>query len=247
MDKHKCNIEKPLIGIVSTIVEATNGEIKSAISTDYIEAVIKADGIPLQIPYSPVNSGLNLLDLCDGLLLPGGPDIHPLLYNQDSHKGIGKVYPDLDKFQFELFHKALSDDMPILGICRGCQLINIALGGNLYQDMEEISTIQRHYMDADDTVNAHRITTNISLPLRKLLGERFEVNSFHHQAINKLGENLQVAACADDGVTEAIIMDQKKFVWGIQWHPEMLLTASDTMLPIFKAFINATEKKAEYQ
>lgn len=233
--------QMPVIGIGCMIIETESGAFKSAVSNQYVEAVIKGGGVPIMLPYTQARLADQWLSLCDGLIMPGGYDIQPLLYDEDSRQGLGRVDPKEDNYQLELLNKAICRDMPVLGICKGCQLINVALGGNLYQDLKEIPTEIQHYMKADDPVVAHKVCAEPSLPIGKLLGKSFYTNSFHHQAIHKLGEGLQVMAHTSDGVVEAVFAKDKKFVWGIQWHPEMMLAESDSMLPIFKAFIDAAK------
>lgn len=241
MIKNANEKRKPVIGMACTVIETGSCEFKSAISTEYIAAVIKGGGVPVQLPYTQTDFNDEWLDLCDGIIIPGGPDIHPKFYNEDSHQGLTRVYPEVDRYQLDLLNKALERDLAILGICKGCQLINVALGGSLYQDLKEVPTDIKHYMEAANPVVAHKVCAEPSLPIGKLLGKSFYTNSFHHQAIHKLGEGLQVMAHTSDGVVEAVFAKDKKFVWGIQWHPEMMLAESDSMLPIFKAFIDAAK------
>lgn len=241
MSNTKENSSRPFIGIVNTRNDDNPEFIRSSVCTDYVQAVIKGGGIPVQIPLIDIPLDLTpYVGLCDGFLFPGDIDLAPQFYNEPCHEGLGVIHPPTDRFQLDVFNLVFASGKPILGICKGCQIINVALGGTLYQDLKEIPTTQRHYTIAPKATLSHRVTCDEDSPIARLLGSEFWVNSFHHQAIKSLGKGLKEIARAEDGVTEAIIYEGSQFVWGLQWHPEMMLTASDSMLPVMQAFIRAS-------
>jgi len=243
-------MDKKIIGIVCSKTVTTTPpfthDIKSGVCVDYIAAVLKAKGIPLQIPMLLAGEDIEpYIHLCDGFLFPGGPDMHPRFYNEDAHQGLGQVHPELDAFQIKLIRAVLKNRKPVLGICRGAQILNVALGGNLYQDIGETATKLAHYMDVDRSDVSHKIQIERGSLLARLLGEELWVNSFHHQAINRLGTGLKVIARAKDGVIEAVTLEDHPFAIGLQWHPEMLLTETDEMLPVFEELVKQAGKSKE--
>lgn len=216
-------MRKPIIAVVSNkIVTNQNpffGDVKSSVCIDYIQAVEKAGAVPLQIPLGITKEYFEYYaSICSGFLFPGGPDIHPSLYGEPAHRNLDKVYLDFDSFQLTLLKQVLETGIPLLGICRGAQLLNIALGGTLYQDISETGTIQRHYMDADRAELAHPVKVERDTLLARLLDEELWVNSFHHQCIRRLGSGLRSAATSPDGIIEAIELIDHPFVVGI--HPK---------------------------
>lgn len=208
--------------------------------TTYPDAVRDSGGIPVILPlHSPAEDVVQILDLCDGLILTGGPDVHPKLFGEEVKPACGTICEARDTLEQTLYHHALQRDMPILGICRGIQTINVFQGGSLYQDLptEHPSQVSHNSERPYDRVIHHVTLTG---PLRDLLGlERLGVNSIHHQAIRDLGADLEVMAVADDGVVEAVRHREKRFVWGVQWHPEFSFQVDENSRRIVKAFIDA--------
>lgn len=235
---------KPIIGIPTHLMfigsSPSGGKEVSYCNEDFSLAISKAGGIPLLLP-SLDNKGdiLNQLMLCDGILLPGGDDINPLLYGEEPSNGLGEVYAKVDEYELILTTFALSNDKPILGICRGCQLLNIALGGNVYQDLNEYPTPHlKHSQKARRHEATHTIDIVPDSLLYSLFGGSIRVNSFHHQAINQLGKGVIATAHSKDGIIEGIQLNSKPFVIGVQWHPEIMLSTSATMLSLFQKFIS---------
>lgn len=236
---------QPLIGISTNFRTVDGGKFigmeQVYVNKDYIEAVEKSGGIPLLLP--PV-SGLEAIQeyvrLCHGFILSGGGDINPLLYGCTPHSKLEAVNTGLDQLQLLLVSEILKTDKPLLAICRGAQLLNVALGGTLYQDMSEVPfPVMLHSQIAPRGDRFHAVAlTEDSIP-GSLFGHQLWVNSFHHQSIKELGKGLRVVAVASDGIVEAVQSDEKSFVLGIQWHPEMMLVASDEMLPLFCKFIDS--------
>lgn len=236
---------KPIIGIPTHLMfigsSPSGGKEISYCNEDFSLAISKSGGIPLLLPTLESNEDiLSQLLLCDGILLPGGDDINPLLYGEEPSSNLGEVYSRVDQYEMTLTHFALSHNKPILGICRGCQLLNIVLGGNVYQDLSEYPTTHlKHSQKARRYEATHTINIQPDSLLGVLFGNSLEVNSFHHQAIHNLGKNLVATAHAKDNVIEGIQLMTKPFVLGVQWHPEIMLGNSHAMLPLFQAFINS--------
>ncbi|MGL6173873.1 MAG: gamma-glutamyl-gamma-aminobutyrate hydrolase family protein [Cellulosilyticaceae bacterium] len=234
---------KPIIGIPTHLMyvgsSPSGGKEISYCNEDFSLAIYRAGGMPLLLPILESKDDiLNQLLLCDGLLLPGGDDINPLLYGEEPSPHLGEVYAKVDHYELMLTRFALSSNKPILGICRGCQLLNISLGGNVYQDISEYPTpYLKHAQSARRFEATHTITFDPNSLLGKLFNPTISVNSFHHQVIHTLGKDLIATAHAKDGIIEAIELPSKPFIVGVQWHPEIMVNGSDEMLPLFKQFI----------
>ncbi len=189
------------------------------------------------------NTGVNidaLLSLCDGLLLSGGPDIEPSLYHQERHPSCGKSDAESDMFQIALYHAAKKMGKPILGICRGCQLINVAEGGTLFQDytMREDHHIAHPDLEHFDQVS-HLVIIQKNTKLASILGSgEIGVNSLHHQCIDAVAPDFQCTARSNDGCIEAIECTTGPWILGVQWHPESM---AEEMIPLFKAFVEVAE------
>jgi putative glutamine amidotransferase len=209
----------------------------------YVHAVEEAGGVPVLIPLIQDLAALEaLLVRLDGLLLPGGQDIQPQHYGEKPHPRLGDVDPELDEFELTLAHWALREDKPILGICRGLQLLNVALGGTLYQDLEtQYPGSMRHmYLDLPRSQLVHRILVEPGTLLAQLSGEReFWVNSIHHQAVKDPGQGVRIAARAEDGVVEAIEVPAQRFALALQCHPEEIYRQVPACARLFAAFVRA--------
>lgn len=239
---------RPIIGISTNFQTVESGKFvgmeRIYLNRDYVDAVEKAGGIPILLPPTKDSESIEkMVAICNGFILSGGGDINPLLFNSSPHPKLEGIHTELDRAQISLTHTILETDKPLLAICRGAQLLNVALGGTLWQDMSEIPTPTILHSQiaprADKIHQVHIVKNSIT---GQLFGEQITVNSFHHQSINTVGKDLQVIATADDGVIEAIEMTEHTFVLGIQWHPEMLLTASDESLLLFRKFIDIARK-----
>jgi putative glutamine amidotransferase len=182
-----------------------------------------------------------LLSLCDGLLLPGGFDIDPVLYGEERHTLCKTSDLKTDTFQLALFREAFEKQKPILGICKGSQLINVALGGTLFQDYRlRFENSYAHDQYANPTKSCHFVNFSEGSKLNTIFNEKsLAVNSLHHQQVKTLGQGLKTAALAEDGGIEAIEAVSQSWCLGVQWHPEALMMASTDMLPLFKAFVYA--------
>jgi len=242
-------MKKHIIGINSTrlIKPETpySHSVMESISNDYVESIIKAGGIPIILPIlSDEESIRQQIKLLDGVLLTGGIDINPLLYNEEPSPKLGFIYPDKDNFDILIVKIALELKKPILAICRGHQILNIALGGTLYQDLSYMDGCYiKHHQQSKDGAASHTLNITANSILYKILGDSIISNSFHHQAIKDLAPGFKVTAYSKDNVIEAIEKCDEKFVVGVQFHPEIMTAYGDNnMLKLFQAFINASSK-----
>lgn len=235
-------MKKPIIGITSSH-EKENGlrnYHRTTVSIDYTKGVIEGGGIPIVIPTTgDIEIIKEQLNLIDGLILSGGPDINPIYYGEDFKEKIGVISPERDDNEIKILKEFLKTEKPILGICRGHQLLNVYFGGTLYQDLSyfEMEPL-KHRQDLYPELEIHNVAIEKNSILEKLYGESIRTNSFHHQAINKLGEGFKVIARSSDGIVEAIEKIDHKFCLGIQWHPEMMVARGNKdMIKIFKLLI----------
>lgn len=235
-------IKKPVIGVSgSQIVEQDgiySGYKLNYIPYDYTEAIEDNGGIPYIIPMLKKEENvIQALKGLDGIILSGGHDINPLLWGEEPKKYIGELLPERDEFDLILFKEAKKLNIPILGICRGHHLINIALGGSLHQDINsEISDSLKHTQNTYYTNATHNVSIKENTFLYNVLGNKCTINSFHHLAVKDLGEGLMVSAFAKDGVVEGIESEDGNII-GIQWHPEMMYRKREDMAKIFESFI----------
>lgn len=237
-------LNKPIIGLTSTrfFVEGNSltGMPKTFLNEDYTKAIETANGTPIILPSTNSVDLLNqYVDMCDGFVITGGRDVYPLLYNTSPNSKCKDFDKFVDESHIKLIKLALEANKPILGICRGAQLINVACGGTLYQDIDEEVPFKTHghnftFIRSDEV---HYIKIEDNTILNNLFGSKVSVNSIHHQSVKDLGKGLVISAVSSDGIIEGIEMPDKKFVLGVQWHPEMMLIKSDKMLCIFNNFI----------
>ena len=229
---------KPIIGVFAAVDDGT----RSFVLQNYLDSVEAAGGLPVVLPYTKSKDALQTYaELCHGFLLVGGVDIAPERYSAERQKECGTVCDARDEFEFAAFDAVYPTEKPILGICRGCQLINVALGGTLYQDIptEKPSEVTHRQNDFGSSP-IHSVKLVANTPLSLLTGqEQLQVNSLHHQAIKTLGEGLEVMAVAEDGIIEAIYMPGGKYLQAYQWHPERMFDTDAQSRLIFADFINA--------
>lgn len=208
------------------------------VPTDYVEAVKIAGGIPLLIPFGNKKEIEDVLELCDGVIITGGADVNPMLYGEVWHQTQGEADGARDAFDLQLIKSAFEKEIPIFGICRGCQIINVAFGGSLYQDNTEAGAhVGVHRQNNRKAYPSHTIQIEEGSFLFDVCGKTYPVNSFHHQSVKKVGDGLKVVATAPDGIVEAI-QHESKFVWACQFHPEMMHKQDAKMQGIFNHFVN---------
>jgi putative glutamine amidotransferase len=238
---------RPLIAVTTSelrrpedVVARPQGEppkLEVALATLYPEAIERAGGIPVIVPLLRPEAIAALLDRVDGVCLPGGPDLQPSTYGEEPHPKLGPTEPRVDAVELALARAADRRKLPILGICRGMQLLNVARGGTLHQHLPDVVGDQLEHRQPDHgSVTTHHVEAAAHSRLRATLGgPKLEVNSFHHQAVRTLGDDLVATAWAEDGTIEAIEEPSERLVLGVQWHAEGL-RAHD---PLFELLIAA--------
>lgn len=246
-----------------TTKEATKEPVKVGISWDrdyegeipedtvaYIVSVKKAGATPILLPQLKTEEdAMKALKTVDAVILTGGEDINPAYYNEKPHKNLEDLKEDRDVSDILLLKAALKEDYPILGTCRGMQLLNVVLGGSLYQDFpsEYISNVVHRDPKREIYIkHDSKIIDKDSKIYEILKVEDLKINSWHHQAVKRLGKGLKVTAVAPDGIIEAVELDEKTFVVGVQYHPEQHVYANeDEFLPIFQTLVEYGAKNRE--
>ncbi len=239
---------RPIIGISSSVIVDEAGSFagykRAYVNKDYVDAVIRAGGVPLIIPFSTDKEVIiSQAQLIDGLILSGGHDVSPYNYGQEPSQKIGETFPERDTYEIILLEESKKRNIPILGICRGFQLINVAAGGTLYQDLSLIpGNILKHNQVSNPTLKTHKVEIKENSFISSIFGKETMVNSFHHQVINKVANDFIVVAKASDGVVEAIEHKTYKFLVAVQWHPEMLAVNCEKARELFSKFVEEAKK-----
>lgn len=209
----------------------------------YIQAVKKAGGVPVLLPcVSEIEQIRAMVDSIDGLLVAGGPDVSPLCFGEEPCPGLGTVTPLMDEFELPLIREAIAARKPVLGICRGMQSLNVALGGTLYQDISsQLKDVLQHRQNAPRDYTAHTVALTAGSQIARIFGTtELRVNTFHHQAVKQVATDLIATAHAPDGIIEAIeIRDSHQFVIGVQWHPECMWNSKYNYDQLFASFVNS--------
>lgn len=216
-----------------------------ALGLTYPQAIRRAGAVPIVIPPLDVESIEPLLDGLCGLCLSGGPDLHPSIYGAEPHPELGPTEPHLDRFEVALVRAAEARELPVLAICRGLQVLNVSRGGTLVQDLpsERPSDIQ-HRQAAVGWVPTHAVRIEKDSRVAACLGENeAQVNSFHHQAVDRLGDGLRIVGWAPDGTVEAIEATDRRFTVAVQWHTESMV-GSPEQERLLSAFARAAEAAA---
>lgn len=217
----------------------------------YVRAIAVAGGTVMVVPpYGQAKGEMQqICRLADGILLPGGYDIDPAYFGVEAIPANGRVDPDVDELDLSLAHYALQERKPVLGICRGCQVLNVATGGSLYQDLASQFAkggLLQHRQLAPRWHGTHMISLAPDSLLASVLGETsLRVNSFHHQAVLATGPATNVTAHAGDGVVEAIEVPDHPFAIGVQWHPEGMVDRHPEQQRLFAAFVRAAAAARE--
>lgn len=243
-------MRKPIIGISSSTIIEKNSDIFSGyertyVNDDYVSSVTRAGGVAVILPIVESPEDIKeMVGMLDGLILMGGHDVDPIQYNEEPTSKIGAIYPKRDRFDLTLVKEAFEKEIPILGICRGHQIINVAFGGSLYQDL---SFVQGYSLDHVQKGNyydpIHSIDVKNGTKLNSLVGNTMRVNSFHHLAVKDLAENFVVSAVSKDNIVEAIEYNGDKYVMGVQFHPEMMSSRSEQAQNIFNGLVNESIKR----
>jgi putative glutamine amidotransferase len=212
-----------------------------ALGVSYLDAVAAAGGIPVILAPLPARRLEAIIERLDGVCLSGGPDVEPGCYGADAHPELGPTEPEVDLFELGLVRAARRRGLPILAICRGMQVLNIARGGTLVQHLPDLSDDVQHRQPGPASQPSHGVAVASDSRLARITGsERLDVNSFHHQAIDRLGTGLEPVAWSDDGVIEAIEAPGDAFTLGVQWHAECL-TATPEQARLFESLVDAAE------
>lgn len=247
-------VDRPVIGIstselrtpdrVTPVPEGEPVRREMALGLMYVDAIFQAGGLPLVLPPLTPGFAAPLLDAVDGLCIPGGPDIHPGLYGHEPHAMLGPTEAELDAFELALVTEALARAMPVLGICRGSQMINVAMGGTLHQHLPAcVEGVLPHRQDAHVGSASHPVRVAAGSRLASVLGRQSaEVNSLHHQAVDRLADGLAATAWAPDGVVEAVEGTGGAFLLGVQWHAEGLIERREQRL-LLSAFVDSAASR----
>lgn len=235
---------KPLIGIGSDIQSPPGKRERAFAYLTYVEALRRAGAIPVVIPPQPENARELIREL-DGLLLAGGDDCDPAVYGEARHPSVDPMDPRRQANDVSLAKVARESGIPTLGICLGVQVMNVAAGGTLVQDIDsQVDTEIQHASQPEDRAR-HDVLVEQGTRLSRILGDReFNVNSSHHQAISRVGDGLRVTAHAPDGIIEGLEDPRHPFYVGVQWHPEDM-SGEDSATSIFGAFVDAARRYAE--
>lgn len=233
-------MSRPVIGVTISYDQRRTGVF--ALRRDYVRSVEKAGGLPLVLVPGRPEDAPALLDRVQALLLTGGSDVDPALYGEAPHAKLGKVVRERDDFELALCREALQRDVPVLAICRGQQVLNVATGGTLIQDIpSEVARARDHDPERERWETAHEVRVLPRTRLSAILGrEAVSVNSFHHQAVKDVGQGLVVnARAAGDDVIEGIEAPDRRFVVGVQWHPESFWNRPENFGSLFEAVVKA--------
>jgi putative glutamine amidotransferase len=233
---------RALIGLTMSLQE----ERVQTLSREYSDAVRCAGGIPVAIPYCDDPEVVTeMAQRLDGVVLTGGGDIDPSLFGEEPLPGLGEIVPERDRMETALVRLLLERDKPILAVCRGCQVLNIAVGGDMYQELyTQREDLLQHRQRSPRHHATHAIHLVTGTLLHRLAQENtVRVNSFHHQAVRRVPPPLRVAARTTDGVIEAIESARHRFVVGVQWHPECMAERDAFSRRLFQALVEAAERR----
>ena len=229
---------RPIIGLLAEV----DDEFNTRVQEPYVKAIEIAGGLPLLLPYVRESDSVErFIEACDGFFFTGGMDIDPARYGEAASEHLGETQPRRDELELRVLEQVKGCKKPILAICRGAQLVNVALGGTLYQDIPtEVDTEISHRQTEPKYSTSHDVRILQSTPLHGLIGaERMRANSFHHQAVKTLGCDLEVMALADDGIIEAFYLSGERYLRAYQWHPERLVETDAENRRLLEDFIEA--------
>lgn len=235
------NASRPVIGITAYITDLDLGSGPVGVHVvpdDYVKAVWEAGGMPVAVPVLPKEASVAFVDLVDGLLLTGGGDVDPAFYGADHTAPLMDVDPRRDAIESALVRRSIERDRPVLAVCRGVQMLNVALGGTLIPDLPSAGWAS-HDQSAPSAEPHHEVSIDPASRVGRALGRTtVAVNSFHHQAVRAAAASLKPVAWASDGLIEAVeLMDSSRWVVGVQWHPEMMLPSHPAQGRLFRALV----------
>ena len=240
---------KPLIGCTTyrKISDQTPPIDILGLMPSYLEAIVAAGGVPVMIPLGLSNDDLRVaIQQMDGILLPGGGDIAPSVYQGQPHQTLTDVDEDRDRVELTVARTAVSLQKPLLAICRGMQVLNVSLGGSLWEDVELLMPQAMHHEFVHSHPRnhlAHNVTIDAdSLLAKQLGGTETAVNSLHHQGVRRLAEELRATANAPDGLIEGVEVIDHPYAIGVQWHPENLIHNAPHMLGLFQGLVEAASQ-----
>ena len=238
---------RPVIGLTTYLEQAQTGVwdvLASFLPEVYFQGVTAAGGVATLLPPQPVDSDIaeRVLDGLDGLLITGGKDVDPAAYGQQPHPSTDQPGHQRDAWEFALLDAALKRDLPVLGICRGAQVLNVALGGTLHQHLPDVIGHSGHRA-GNAVFTTLPVRTVPGTRLAALVGESVDARCYHHQGIAELGEGLVVSGWDADGVIEALELPGHGFVLAVQWHPERSVDQDEPSRAIFRALIEAAEAR----
>jgi putative glutamine amidotransferase len=240
---HEDCMNLPLVGLTIARTMSEYGYSMMTVVEAYVQAIVRAGALPLLIPLGmPPEYYDEITRRVDGVLFTGGGDAHPDLYGSQHHPLVDHVDPDRDRVEVHLLKAVIEKEMPFLGICRGLQIVNVALGGTLFEDiLDQRPASLRHDWSSDMPRDylAHMVQINLNSSIGQILGQTdVSVNSLHHQGIKALAPDLTATALAPDGLIEAFELPGYRFGLAVQWHPEWLPREA-AMDGLFRAFVDA--------
>lgn len=235
---------RPVIGISAHPTLHDYRGNKSTIQScgeNYLFSLEAVGAVPLILPiYDDPEALDRYVGLCDGYLIPGGIDVNPISYGETPHPLLETTRLDFDEYQLHLIEHMRVSKKPVLAICRGIQIVNVAYGGTLYQDvsLHGEGTMRHSQVDITPGGISHRVSIEDGSILHRLYGSELWTNSYHHQSIKDLGAGLRITARADDGIIEAVEATDHPYLHAVQWHPESFFVRPDNyMLAIFEDFV----------
>ena len=233
---------RPRIGIS---LDADETKARYELKRTYVDAVLAAGGLPILLPFVAPAEADDYLSLFDGLVLSGGAfDVPPALYGEETRRCCGPLIPERTETELRVLRSALASGAPILGVCGGMQLLNVAMGGSLHQDLPTDIGIRTHQQPAPKDVPSHDVDVAQATRLAALVGAgKLRVNSTHHQAVKAVGPGLIVTARAPDGVIEGIELPGHPFALGVQWHPESALRHEPVHAEIYRGLVRAAGER----
>ena len=241
-------MKRPLIGVSGSHMVEDHGTFagyhRAYVNDDYIRSVVEAGGVPVILPFTQdAEAVAEMVARVDGVLFSGGQDVYPLNYGEEPCRQIGPVWPERDTFDQLLFQEAQKRGIPVVGICRGLQIVNVALGGTLYQDLSlDKNSYVKHSQNQDPATATHTVEIAEGSRLSRILGKtEWVTNSHHHQTVHAVGKGLTVTARAKDGTVEAMEGTEYPYLMLYQFHPEMMSINNGDAKKLFADFIHAAE------